>query len=219
MGFKVGNIRIHGVSVFSLVLGTLAVCAVLASVQSAQGGQQTATVRHIAVTGNDHDPGIEIRATGPIIPRTQTVTGPDRLIVDLPESHPAAGLKTIPINRGKLKDVRVGLLSANPPTTRVVLDLTAPTQYSVSPLSNTIVVKLEEDPAPVAAPVAPATDSSANTRQPETTSAVPTPPPPQPSESSRVRWIMPILVVTTIMAMLVIAVVAHLQNRRTGRGL
>ena len=219
MGFKVGNIRIHRVSVFSLVLGTLAVCAVLASVQSAQGGQQTATVRHIAVTGNDHDPGIEIRATGPIIPRTQTVTGPDRLIVDLPESRPAAGLKTIPINRGKLKDVRVGLLSANPPTTRVVLDLTAPTQYSVSPLANTIVVELEENPEPAAAPVASATDSSADTRQPETTSAVPTPPPPQPSESSRVRWIMPILVVTTIMAMLVIAVVAHLQNRRTGRGL
>jgi hypothetical protein len=217
--FNVGQGTVRKVRFFVLV--ALAVCGVVFGgyVQFAQAGQQTATVRHIAVTGDDHDPGVEISASAPIIPRTQTVTGPDRLIVDLPQARPAAGLKTIAINRGKLKDVRVGLLSANPPTTRVVLDLLAPAKYQVSPLANTIVVTLGNEAEPAPAPVAPTTNPPAEPRPAETTSAVPTPPPPQSPEPSRARWIMPILVMTTVMAMLVIAVVAHLQNRRSGRGL
>jgi hypothetical protein len=192
---------------------------VFGGVQFVQAGQQTATVRHIAITDDDHDPGVEISATRPIIPRTQTVTGPDRLIVDLPQARPAAGLQKIPINRGKLKDVRIGLLSANPPTTRVVLDLVAPAKYQVSPLANTIVVTLSNEAELAPAPVAPTTNPPAESSPAETTSAIPTPLPPQSSEPSRARWILPILVMTTVMAMLVIAVVAHLQNRRSGRGL
>jgi len=219
VALKVGRGGVGRVCLFSL--GALAIYAVVlgGGVRPLQARQQTATVRHIAVTGDDHDPGIEIRATGPIIPRTQTVTGPDRLIIDLPEARPAAGLQKIPINRGKLKDVRVGLLSAHPPTTRVVLDLAAPTEYRVSPLANAIVVKLGNYPAPEPAPAASAASPPAEARPAETTSAAPTPPSPQSSEPSRARWILPILVITTVMAMLVIAVVAHLQNSRSGRGL
>ena len=219
VGFKMGRVDVCRICSFRLE--ALAICVVVfgGSLQSVQARQQTATVRHIIVTGDDHDPGIEIRATGPIIPRTQTVTDPDRLIVDLPEARPAAGLQKILINRGKLKDVRVGLLSAHPPTTRVVLDLAAPTEYRVSPLANAIVVKLGGDTAPAAAPVASTTNPPADARPTETASAAPNPPPPQSPEPSRARWILPILVMTTVMAMLVIAVVAHLQNSRSGRGL
>ena len=133
MDFKVGGVAIYRVSMFSFMLGTLAICGVTfgGCVQPVQAGQQTAVVRHITVTGDDHDLGVEITATRPIIPRTQTVTDPDRLIVDLPEARPGAGLQKILVNRGELKNVRVGLLSANPPITRVVLDLTAPTDYRV----------------------------------------------------------------------------------------
>ena len=220
MGFKIVNIA-PKVFIFSFALKVLAVFVVVlgSGVRFVHAGQQTATVRHIAVTGDDHAPAIEITATRPIIPRTQTVSGPDRLIVDLPETRPAAGLQKIPINRGKLKDVRVGLLSAHPPVTRVVLDLAEPAEYRVSPLANAIVVKLGNDAAPAAAPVAATTNPSTDARPAETTSTVPTPEPSQSSEPSRARWILPILVMTTVMAMLVIAVVAHLQNRRSGRGL
>jgi hypothetical protein len=200
---------------------SLALSAVLLAggVQLLQAGEQTATIRHISVTGDNQDVGIEITASKPITPRTQTVTGPDRLIVDLPEARPAAGLQKIAINRGKLREVRVGLFSANPPTTRVVLDLVAPTEYRVTPLANTIVVKLGNESGAALAPTAPSTNPSGDASLAETASALPNPPPVQSSERSPLRWIMPILVIASVMAMLVIAVVVHLQNRRSSRGL
>jgi type IV pilus assembly protein PilQ len=192
----------------------LSYCAVVA----VQAGQQVATIRHITVRGDDHDLDVEISATMPVTPLTQTVTDPDRLIVDLPEARPAAGLQKILISRGNLKGVRVGLLKANPPITRVVLDLTAPTAYRVSPLANTIVVKLGNRSGPESAPIA-RTTKLEDVKPAENTSVVPTPPPDQSSERSRARWILPTLVVGTVFAMLVIAVVAHLQNKRGSRGL
>lgn len=228
--FKGGGVAICRVCMFSFTLGTLAICGVIfgGGVQSVQAEQKAAIIRHITVTGDDHDLGVEITATRPIIPRTQTVTDPDRLIVDLPEARPSAGLQKILVNRGELKNVRVGLLSANPPITRVVLDLTAPTDYRVSPQANTIVVKLGGESRPAAAPIAPPTSPTADAptadatpadaAPAETTSQVPTPPPPQSSEPRPLHWIMPILVMMAVMAMLVIAVVVHLQNKRTGRG-
>jgi hypothetical protein len=199
-------------------LGTLAIGGVTfgGGMPLVQAGQKGAIIQHIAVTGDDHDLDVEITATKPIIPRTQTLTDPDRLIIDLPEARPGAGLQKILVNRGELKNVRVGLLSANPPITRVVLDLTAPTDYRVSPQANTIVVKLGSESGPSAASTPPPTNPTADAPPADTTSPVSTPPPPQ-SEPSPLRWIMPILVVTAIMAMLVIAVVVHLQNRRSGR--
>ena len=221
MGVKVGRVVICRVGIFSFALKTLAICALVfcGETQLVQAGQQAATVRHISVSGEDQDLNVEITATKPITPRTQTVTDPDRLVVDLPEARPGAGLQRISINRGKLKDVRVGLLSANPPTTRVVLDLMAPTEYRVSPLANTIVVKLGNESGPEAAPIAPTTNPVPDATTAETTSALPTPPPTESSGPSPLRWIMPILVVTAVMAMLIIAVVVHLQNGQSRRGL
>jgi AMIN domain len=217
---KVGGVAICRVCRFSFAWRALAVWGVLfgGSVPLVQAGQQVATIRHIRVNGDDHDLDVEITATKPISPQTQIVTNPDRLVVDLPEARPDRGLQKIAINRGKLKDVRVGLLRANPPITRVVLDLMAPTEYRVSPRANTIVVKLGKEPAPAATPTA-TTEPSADARPAETTSAVSTPPPAQSSEPSRARWILPILLMTTILAMIVIAVVAHLQNKRGSGGL
>jgi hypothetical protein len=221
MGVKVGRVVICRVGIFSFALQTLATCAlvVCGGTQLVQAGQQAATVRHISVTGEHQDLDVEITATKPITPHIQTVTDPDRLVVDLPEARPGAGLQKIPINRGKLKDVRVGLLNANPPTTRVVLDLMAPTEYRVSALANTIVVKLGNESGPEAAPIAPTANPLPDATPAETTSALPTPPPTEPSEPRSLRWIMPILVITAVMAMLVIAVVVHLQNKQGRRGL
>lgn len=201
-------------------LETLAVCAVICGggLQLVQAGQQAATVRHITVIGDDHDLGVEITATKPITPRTQTVTDPDRLIVDLPEARPDAGLQKVAINRGKLRDVRIGLLSANPPITRVVMDLAAPTEYRVSPLANTIVIKLGNESAAEPAPLVATNNPPAVPRPAETTSALPMPPPEQPTQRSWAHWIMPILVTTSVVAMLVTAFIVHIQNRRSRRG-
>jgi hypothetical protein len=44
------------------------------------------------------------------------------------------------------------------------------------------------------------------------------PPPVRSPEPNRARWILPILVTAAVLAMLVIAVVSHIQNKRTRRG-
>ena len=155
------------------------------------------------------------------------MTDPDRLIVDIPGALPSSALHKILVNRGKLRDIRVGLLSANPRIVRVVLDLMAPTtQYRVSPVGNTIVIKLGsesgklgKEPEPGPAPIAPTTNTPMDRRPTETTSVVTTPLPVQSSQPSRAHWILPILVTGTVLAMLVIAVVAHLQNKGGSRGL
>jgi hypothetical protein len=203
----------------------LAICAVLLACRlqlsgiPVQAGKQVATIRHIAVTGGDHDLNVEITATVPITARTQTVTDPDRLIVDLPEALPSAGLHKIFVNRGKLMDIRVGLLSANPRITRVVLDLASPTQYRVLPIGNTIVVKLSGESGPRNAPVAATTMPPAETVPAQTTSVVAIPPPARSPEPNRARWILPILVTAAVLAMLTIAAVNHIQNKRASRGL
>jgi hypothetical protein len=207
-------------------LKTLAICAVLLAgcLQLngilAQAGKQVATIRHIAVTGGDHDLHVEITATVPVTARTQTVTDPDRLIVDLPESLPSTGLHKIFVNRGTLIDIRVGLLSANPRITRVVLDLTSPTQYRVLPMGNTIVVELNGESGPGPAPVAATTMPPAETKPGQsTTSGVAIPAPARSPEPNRARWILPILVTAAVLAMLVVAVVSHIQNKRASRRL
>ena len=224
---------ICSVRMFSVTLKTLAGCVVLfAGCLQLQGipveaGQQAATVSHIAVTDDHHDLRVEITATAAITPLIQTATDPDRLIVDIPEARPSADLRDIVVNRGKVRVIRVGLISTNPPISRVVLDLTGPTtHYKVSPLDNTIAIKLsnesrksgsESRSAPV--PVALTTEPTVEARPVDTTSVVATPPPDPSSERSRARWILPILLMVTVASMLVIALVVHIQNKRVRRGL
>lgn len=203
----------------------LILCVVLfgGGVQLAQAGQQLAIVRRIAVTGDARDLGVEITASKPVTPRTQFVTDPDRLIVDLPEARPAAGLEKIPIHRGELRDVRIGLLSANPPITRVVLDLVAPPEFRVLPLANKVLVKLANNGLAVlpsqSVPIVPRTDQTAAAKPAATTSLVETPPLEQPSRRSWAHWILPVLVTTTVVTMLLLALFARIQNRRYPRGI
>jgi len=206
---------------FHFALTMVAVLSVLfgADVQRVHAAQQTATVRSIAVTGSDRDIAVQITASKPVTPRTQFVTGPDRLIVDLPETRPEAGLRKMLIQRGKLRDVRVGLLSANPPVTRVVLDLVAPPEFRVLPLANAVVVKLAEASGVESAAFTTTSNPPAAVTPAATTSAVAITPQEETSGHSWARWIMPILVTTTVLTMLIISLVVHIQNRQHRRGL
>jgi hypothetical protein len=139
----------------------------------APGSKPTATISRIAVTGGDHDLEVQITASKPITFQTQTVTGPNRLIVDFPEALPGGELHKVFVNRGGLRDVRVGLHSANPPVTRVVLDLKSPSQYRVLPFGNTIVLRLGDgEPGPAPARVKVATGRPTDARQATKTASV-----------------------------------------------
>lgn len=209
-----------------MALKTIVICAVglggclqLNGI-AVQASKPAAVIRQVAVTGSDHNLDVEISATAPITALTQTVTNPDRLIVDFPEAVPSPDLHKVFVNRGNLTDVRVGLLSVSPRVTRVVLDLTSPTPFRVYPSANMIVVKLgaESAPEPEPAPTAATTKPLAEAGLAKTTSLMANAPPGPVPERSPARWILPILVVAAVLAMLSIALVSHIQNKGS-RGL
>jgi hypothetical protein len=117
-----------------VILATL-----LAVPLSAQGPVR---VQHVAVLGSGAAVEVEIRSTAAIVPRSQAIAGPDRIVVDFPGALPAAELRTIIVNRGALKSIRSGLFSSNPPVTRVVLDLREPQSFQIFPARNIVMLKI-----------------------------------------------------------------------------
>jgi hypothetical protein len=130
---------------------------------------------------------IEIEASESVVPRTNVITNPDRLIVDFVNAVPGAQLHNQAVSRGEVKDLRVGLFSSNPPVTRVVLDLNSPQPYQVFPSGRTVIVKVGVADAETAVRSA-SPPALVNSNYPATgahlsvpTPPVPTPPPPKPA--------------------------------------
>lgn len=104
--------------------------------------QPGASVRSVHVLGDKTPLEIEIEGSDRLQPQAQLLTGPDRLVVDFPDTTPGTLLRNQKLNREEVKGVRVGLFSANPPVTRVVFDLHGPQQFQIFPEGRTVIVKL-----------------------------------------------------------------------------
>ncbi len=104
--------------------------------------QDAVRVQSVAVLGRGQAIEVEIQTTGVVAPQSQMITGPDRIVVDFPGALPAAELRTQNVNRGALKAIRAGLFSANPPVTRVVLDLSEPQSYQIFSVRNIVMLKV-----------------------------------------------------------------------------
>jgi hypothetical protein len=104
--------------------------------------QGTPSVRRVQVLGNRNPVEIEIEASDRLVPQTQLLTGPDRLVVDFPNAVPGLQLRNQKVGHGEVKGVRVSLFSAKPPVTRLVFDLKGPQSYQVFPYGRTVMVKV-----------------------------------------------------------------------------
>ena len=107
-------------------------------------------VRNVAVTRGANGMQVEISASGPVTPQTQTLTDPDRVVVDLLNALPAAHQKPIMVNGADIKSVRMARFQDDPPVTRIVVDLTSACEYEVTPVGNKVVLKLKGAHAPAA---------------------------------------------------------------------
>jgi hypothetical protein len=137
--------------------------------------QDLATIRRVGVLHRGSNFEVEIDATQPVTPKSQVVTGPDRLVIDFPNARPGRSLRPIAINAGEVKGIRMGLFESNPPTARVVFDLKSPQRYQIFPSGKTVIVKLLSGAGGTAAMPAPgivALNSASNST---------VPPPPQPA--------------------------------------
>jgi hypothetical protein len=104
--------------------------------------QAVTSVRSVQVLGNRNPLEIEIEASDRLTPQAQVLTAPDRLVVDFPNTVPAAQLRNQILHRGDVKRVRVSLFAAKPPVTRVVFDLNGPQPYQVFPSGRTVIIKV-----------------------------------------------------------------------------
>jgi len=103
------------------------------------------SVRSVKVLGSKDIVEIEVEASDRIVPESRVLTGPDRLVVDFPNAVPSNQVRSQSIDRGEVKDVRVGLFQAKPPVTRVVLDLKSARSYQVFPYGRTVMIKVTGD--------------------------------------------------------------------------
>src|SRR5262249_17784263 len=129
-----------------------------APVAAASTGR-TASVKNLAVVRGKNGMQVEIVASAPVTPQAMKLTSPDRVVLDLPNTVPAAK-RELSVNGADIKMVRMARFQLDPPVTRVVVDLAANRDYEVVPAGNKIILKVHEAkvaqtvPAPEQAPVA-----------------------------------------------------------------
>jgi len=100
------------------------------------------SVRAVKVLGGKDAVEIEVEATDRIVPQTQVLTGPDRLVIDFPNAIPSSELRSQSVFQGEVKDLRIGLFQSKPPVTRLVLDLKSAQSFQVFPSGRTVIIKV-----------------------------------------------------------------------------
>src|SRR5947207_5214972 len=113
--------------------------------------KEQASVRSISVVSNN-PLQLRIQTTRAVSAQTQMVSGPERLVIDIPNATPGAGLHGIDVHDGEVKKVRISLFTMTPPTTRIVIDLGGPQWYRVAPDASGLVVSLGSDAESAANP-------------------------------------------------------------------
>jgi len=116
---------------------------------------RAATVQRITIREGKEGSEVEITSSEPTSPQIRMLTRPDRVVIDFPGALPGEQLRSIAVNSGGIKRVRVSLFEATPPVTRVVLDLAAPGNYQLFPSGNTAIVRVGDTPEAVKARIVP----------------------------------------------------------------
>lgn len=100
------------------------------------------SLKSIKVLAGKDTVEIEVEASEQIVPQSQILTGPDRLVIDFPNAVPSNQVRSQSVDRGEVKAVRVGLFQAKPPIARIVLDLKSAQSYQIFPSGRTVVIKV-----------------------------------------------------------------------------
>jgi len=128
-------------------------------------------VRNVSLARGKDGYNVEVLATGPVVPKVMKLTAPDRIVIDIPNSVPAAK-REIAVNNKEIKSIRMSRYSLNPPATRVVVDLVNAHEYEVASAGSRLTVKLH-NAAMASVPVT--TVSQPGAAPQETVEAVPAP--------------------------------------------
>jgi type IV pilus assembly protein PilQ len=115
-------------------------------------------IRSVNVVRGQKGLEVEVAASSPIAPKVMKLTAPDRIVIDIANSVPTRALRTVAVHEADVKSIRTAKYSANPPATRIVVDLTTPQELTVSTKGNRATIALNSLPSPAAAPTFAATE-------------------------------------------------------------
>jgi type IV pilus assembly protein PilQ len=135
-----------------LLLTTVCSAMAAAAAPSVAKSAKTVSIKNVAVVRGKSGMQVEILATGPVTPQTMKLASPDRIVLDLPNTIPAAK-RELSVNGSDIKMVRMARFQLQPPVTRVVVDLAANRDYEVVPAGNKIILKFHEAKAAAIAAV------------------------------------------------------------------
>lgn len=120
--------------------------AILAVVSAPAYSQSPHTfVQKISIGENPFQ--LQVQTAAPVTPQAQIISDPERLVIDVPGALPAPTLRSQVVNRTEVQRIRVGLFSASPEVTRIVLDLNAPQWYRITPNATGFTITLGAMPA------------------------------------------------------------------------
>ena len=132
-------------------------------------------ISSITVTHGADGVSVEVMGSGAMTAKTLTLNGPDRIVMDIPNSVLDGSARQIPVNSGDVKAVRAARFQSDPPTTRIVVDVAAMHDFDIVPAGSKLLLKLKtpdvavqpvSTPHPAVAQQAPATP-----KQPESSPA------------------------------------------------
>src|SRR5581483_6904910 len=118
------------------LLQAITILSLLVSLAPAQN--TPAEIQNLNVVRRGTELNVEVTLTSPVTPNVIVATAPDRLVLELPNTSAGARQKRVPVNQDGVKAIRVGLNSAEPPVTRVVIDLEQARLYRVDTNGSTI---------------------------------------------------------------------------------
>jgi YD repeat-containing protein len=143
---------LHCVRAYCCALAaTLAVVSAAAQSARPHAGA-TSELRSVSITPGEFGPILEVVSTRPLTPKIQVVEQPLRLVVDLSDSTVGTVRRRIPFRNEQIKSIRLNQYQIDPAVTRIVLDLSAPVQYTWDASGNRLRIRIRADQAATAKP-------------------------------------------------------------------
>jgi len=130
---------------------------------SAAPPQSITVISSVVVRSTADSVTVDITAGKLVPPETQTLSHPDRLILDFSGCELLHPSDRIPVNHGAVVAVRAAAFRENPPVARVIVDLTEPSHYETQYSGNTVRIRISA-PVEAATPAADVERGSAETK-------------------------------------------------------
>jgi AMIN domain-containing protein len=104
-----------------------------AAPSKSRAGDEHNQLKRVTVVPNGETIEVEISSSREVTPRVTKMSGPARVVVELPETVVASAQNKIPVGTGGVKGIRIGMDGKTPPTTSVVVDLEKALSYELTP--------------------------------------------------------------------------------------